>query len=131
MKEQNIQTLIRVAISRFTKSTMFRNNVGTAWTGVKKSTRDGGIYIENPRPFHAGLCTGSSDLIGWTTREVTPDMIGKKIAIFTAVEVKTKNGRASKEQLAFIKKLRESGGIGGLARNENDAINLLNNYEIK
>ena len=131
MREQNIQSLIQKAISKFTKSTMFRNNVGTAWTGHKKSTRDGGIYIENPRPFKAGLCVGSSDLIGFTTREITPDMIGKKIAIFTAVEVKTKSGKATREQINFLSFVKKNGGISGIARNENDAINLLNNYEIR
>ena len=130
MREQNIQQKIRLAISKHTKSIMFRNNVGTAWTGLKKSTRDGGIYIENPRPFHAGLGVGSSDLIGWTEREITPDMVGKKIAIFTALEIKTKNGKATKQQLNFLNRVRESGGIAGIATDDSESINILNNYEV-
>jgi hypothetical protein len=34
-----------------------------------------------------GLCLGSSDLIGWTIREITPDMVEKKVAVFTAIQV--------------------------------------------
>ncbi len=103
---------------------VFRNNVGTGWQG--ETTRKGSlIIIQNPRPLHAGLCEGSSDLIGWTTIEVTPDMVGKKIAIFTAVEVKTSSGRVSEQQVNFIEQVRKAGGIAGIARNETEAINLL------
>lgn len=81
--------------------------------------------IENPRPLQAGLCEGSSDLIGWTTVEVTPAMVGKKIAIFTALEIKTESGRASKEQINFITRVREAGGIAGIARSEQEATQLI------
>jgi hypothetical protein len=65
---------------------MFRTNSGMAWAG--KSTLKGEFrIIKNARPFH-GLPEGFPDLCGWTEIEITPDMIGQKIAVFTTVEVK-------------------------------------------
>ncbi len=104
---------------------VFRNNTGMAWQGqsVKKGSL---LIIQNPRPLHAGLCEGSSDLIGWASVEITPDMVGRKIAIFTAIEVKTATGRSSPEQRNFIQQVQQAGGIAGIARNEEDAISMLN-----
>ncbi len=65
---------------------LFRINSGMGWAG--ESTRKGNfIIIKNPRPFH-GAPTGWPDLCGWTTIEITPDMVGKKIAVFTGEEIK-------------------------------------------
>ena len=127
MKELNIQKLIMIAVSRLTGARVFRNNVGTGWVGKIQRTKDGGIYIKDPRPLKAGLCVGSSDLIGWTTKEITPEMIGTKVAIFTALEIKTKSGTQSPEQRNFLRVVKESGGICGIARSEAEAVQILNN----
>lgn len=125
MNETNITRRIMLAIGRHLPNTrIFRNNVGMGWQG-KTSHKGSLVIIENPRPLQAGLCQGSSDLIGWTSVEVTPDMIGKRLAIFTALEVKTNTGRASGEQLNFIEQVKAAGGIAAIARNENDAIEAL------
>ena len=112
MNERNLQDRIRLAISRSRLAVMFRNNVGMA------KLKDGGRM-----PY--GLCKGSSDLIGWRTVKITPDMIGKDIAVFTAIEIKTKRGAVSKEQKNFLVKLLLAGGIAGVARSEDEAIKLL------
>ena len=124
-KESNIQKKIMLAASKYSR--VFRNNVGIGWTGNVFNTSKGDKLIKNARPLRAGLCTGSSDLIGWTEKIITPDMVGKNIAIFTAIEVKTDKGRASKDQLNFIEQVNKSGGIAGVCRSENDVINLINN----
>ena len=65
---------------------MFRTNSGMAWAG--KSVKKGDItLIKNARVFW-GMPEGWPDLTGWTEIEITPDMIGRKIAVFTVVEVK-------------------------------------------
>ena len=65
---------------------MFRTNSGMGWTG--KSVKKGDVtLIKNARPFH-GMPEGFPDLAGWTEIEITPDMVGRKIAVFTTVEVK-------------------------------------------
>jgi hypothetical protein len=43
-------------------------------------------------------------------------MVGKRIAVFTAVEVKTKTGRVSDEQKRFIKNVNDAGGIAKIER---------------
>jgi hypothetical protein len=83
--------------------------------------RDGSILIRDPRPFHGGLCKGSSDLIGWRSITVTPEMVGTKIAVFSAVEVKDGKGRPTKEQVHFINTLITAGGLGCVAWTIEDA----------
>jgi len=66
---------------------LFRANCGLGWTG--ESTWKGKfLIIKNARPFH-GMDDGMPDLIGWTSVEITPDMVGHKVAIFTGIEIKT------------------------------------------
>ena len=94
---------------------LFRNNVGSAWTGKTQKLADGRMLITNPRPVKFGLCTGSSDLIGWTNIRVTQEMVGKTFPIFTACEVKYGNGKPSKEQNAFVKYIRSINGMASVA----------------
>ena len=101
---------------------LFRQNVGTGWTGDITRLKDGSILIKNPRPLQAGLCKGSSDLIGWRSVTVTTEMVGRKVALFLAVEVKGDRGRATPEQRNFIDRVRLDGGLAGVARTVEDAL---------
>lgn len=112
--ETPIQQEIRLGVGELTNVRLFRNN-----TGKLQDAR--GRWVE------FGLCVGSSDLIGWTTLEITPDMVGKKVAVFTAIEVKTAKGNPSPEQRNFISRVREAGGIAGIARSPEDARNIILN----
>ena len=95
---------------------LFRNNVGKGWVGkLIKSTRES-ITLVSYRPLESGLCVGSSDLIGWTTIEITPDMVGSKVAVFTAFELKTKRVVTTREQANFIEQINKSGGIAGIVK---------------
>ena len=122
MKEQQIQTRWLMFISRRPDVRMFRNNVGTGWTGQVVSKELGAIVLQNARPLHAGLCVGSSDLIGWKTVTITPDMVGQQVAVFVAAEVKTATGRLTGEQQNFLNKVRDAGGLAVVIRSENDTI---------
>jgi hypothetical protein len=141
MSEQVVQQTILLRLARGAVR-LFRNNVGTAWTGramritragivrvgpkgVPYSVEPGDIVIRNPRPLHAGLCRGSSDLIGLRSVTVTPEMVGQRLAVFAAVEVKAPRGRLTAEQEAFIAMVREMGGLAGAARSVEDAEGLL------
>lgn len=89
---------------------VFRNNVGVA-------------FQPNGQVVRYGLHTGSSDLIGWSSQVVTQDMVGKRVALFLAIETKTKKGSATNEQKNFLKEVDEAGGIAILARTADDLIN--------
>ena len=97
---------------------LFRNNNGK----LKDRT---GMWITY------GLCPGSADLIGWTPVQVTADMVGKTIAIFTAVEVKTEKGVVEELQENFINTVNGSGGISFVARSEEDFVKLLREHHGK
>lgn len=135
MFETNLQKLIMLGVSKIGTTTIFRNNVGMGWIGRSRRISQaqtvrlepGDVIIQNGRPLHAGLCEGSSDLIGWTETTVTPDMVGKKVAIFTAIEVKTDAGRVSASQMNFISRIRQAGGKAGIARSPEEARKLIEN----
>lgn len=91
---------------------LFRNNTGQFRT-------------EDGRVVRTGLCVGSSDVIGWQSIEITPDMVGRRVAVFVALEAKSDTGRPTREQLAFIAAVRAAGGIAGIVRSSEDAEKLL------
>ena len=108
--EQSIQQHIRLTCS--TGATrLFRNNTGT-------------LRDQHGRPVSFGLARGSADLIGWTIRTVTPDMVGQQVAVFTSIEVKTPIGRVKPEQQQWLDAVRSAGGIAGVARSVEDALRI-------
>lgn len=111
MSEQHIQQHIRLACSTGPVR-LFRNN-----TGVLKD--------QHGRPVQFGLCKGSADLIGWTTRTITADMVGQQVAVFTSIEVKVPSGRVSPQQQAWLEAVQKAGGIAIVARSVPDAETLL------
>lgn len=93
---------------------IFRNNTGVAWQGRRAIVTLGGekrSALLDPRPIKFGLCVGSSDLIGWQSVTVTPDMVGKKIAVFVALEVKA-GAIVTEGQEKFLQAVRAAGGVG-------------------
>lgn len=124
MSEANLMRSVLIACSRGA-TRLWRNNVAQAWVGHSTQAQrtmtvtllPGDVVIRNARPLHAGLCTGSSDLIGYTVRD--------GVAVFTAIEVKTKTGRATAEQRNFLDVVDHAGGIAGLVRSVEDAQALL------
>ena len=114
--EQSIQQHIRLACSRGL-TRLFRNNVG------RLPDPRTGRWVE----FGVGG-KGSADLIGWTTRTITADMVGQQIAVFTSIEVKTpRTGRLTPEQRQWLAAVETAGGIAGVARSVADAEALLRN----
>lgn len=113
MKESDIQASIMIALSQ-AGCTVWRQNVGQGWAGKSQRLSTGSVVIHDPRPLHAGLCVGSSDIIGITSN-----------GQFLAVEVKSKLGRVSEDQQRFIDAIRRKGGIAGVARSVEDALELL------
>lgn len=86
---------------------IFRNNVGVLTD----------VYGNHVR---FGLCPGSSDLIGWRTITITPDMVGKPIAQFMALEGKRHGGKPSEIQENFIAAVIKAGGHAGVFSSEQE-----------
>lgn len=126
--EHIVQNRIRLGIKP-SEACIFRNNVGLAWTGkTERISRAGMVRVEpgdvvvrGARPFHAGLCEGSGDLIGWRSVEITSDMVGSRVAVFTSIEVKANGGRPTKPQLHWHNRLLSDGGLSVIAKNVEEA----------
>ena len=136
MKEGPILKQFLVEYSKL-GSRLFRNNVGTGYAGhfILRAARPmsvllqaGDSIIRNARILRAGLCVGSSDLIGWTKITITQDMVGREMAIFTATEIKTKLVKVTKEQQNFISVVNASGGIGVIAHEFSDVSTAVDNF---
>lgn len=123
-KEQELTAFILLEAAK-TRTALFRNNVGLGWAGRLISNQQGRVMLHDAFPLRAGLCTGSSDLIGWHPVTITPEMVGKKVAIFTAVEVKTKGVKLTAQQELFLRRVNQAGGIGIEARSVEDILERL------
>lgn len=118
--ERDTQNRILLTCSRG-DTRLFRQNVGQGWAGRLVSNDRGRVTLQDARPLIAGLCTGSSDLIGWRSVTITPEMVGKTVAVFAAIEVKSATGRPTEQQTAFLRAVSEAGGIACIARSVEDA----------
>jgi len=121
MKEGNIQSEISIELSKARHVRIFRNNVAQTYIGevIQKDAKT--ITLANYRVLHAGLCVGSSDLIGLESLSITPEMVGQKIARFIGIEVKTPTGHIKKEQIAFQNFINERGGKAVIVRSVDEA----------
>lgn len=118
---------LRIAVQRAVSplgARWFRQNVGLAWQGERIVKTGDSVYLEHARPIRAGLCEGSSDLIGWTPVRITPEMVGQTIAVFTAAELKTGKQTVTDEQATFLEAVEKAGGIAGVVRSTADGVAL-------
>lgn len=111
MKESAIVQKVRAELSNG-DIRLWRNNVGT----LQDRT---GAYVTY------GLCPGSSDLIGYKSIMVTPDMVGKRVAIFCALEGKGARYPATDAQKRYLALIRKAGGIAGIFRGVIEARHIL------
>lgn len=128
--EHEIQNEIRVAIGARQAATIFRANVGQAWTGDVDSQNGGQVKLINARRFSTGLPNGFPDLFGFKSITVTPDMVGSKLAVFVFLEVKTPRGRASDVQKHMHEFLLQAGAVGGIAKSADDALKILDERHV-
>ncbi len=104
---------------------VFRNNRGLFQT------------LDGKRKVRAGLeAPGASDLIGFMPVTITPDMVGKTVAVFMALECKEPNWKKPSdpheiEQENFIRVVTESGGIGGFLTNAKQFPKMLDAWKKK
>lgn len=68
-----------------------------------------------------GLVPGSGDLIGYRQVVVTPEMVGRTVAVFLSTEVKTTTGAIREDQIRWLDHINSVGGIAIIARSLEDA----------
>jgi hypothetical protein len=107
-KEVDTQRYFQIYYSKYGR--LFKLDNGLAYHKIGRE------YI----PFKYGPGAGVSDLIGFTEIEITEDMIGQKVPVFTAFEVKTETGRASELQKNFIAMVQSYNGIAGIVKTEKE-----------
>lgn len=112
--------------------TLFRSNSGKGYvSGGGKATFDarGTAHVPFARPIALGLALvngdtvpGLADLTGWTDITITPDMVGRRVPVFTVVETKESGGGRKKDnQINFVQQVQRAGGIAGFAASERQA----------
>ena len=85
----------------------------------------GALVDQQGRFVRFGLCRGSSDLIGLRSFEVTPELVGQRLAQFVALEVKTAQGVLNPEQQAFLRLVQQLGGVAAACRSVEEAKQVL------
>ncbi len=120
-RESSVLRAILLAVSKV-GARLFRNQVG-----AYRIARPTCIECQRfGRVLRSGLCVGSSDLIGWRPVTVTQDMVGQRLAVFVALEVKRLDGgRTSDEQAAFVAAVQRAGGIAAVVRSDAEAVDAL------
>lgn len=114
--------------------------------GVRLLRNNNGACMSEGRMIRFGLGNTSkrvqeqmksSDFIGITPVVITPDMVGKTVGVFTAIEVKPEGfkvkqqyNRNSREwaQENFCQWVRDLGGFSGFATSGKDLKQIINHY---
>ena len=117
MSESATLQRIKLAVGGRPDCRVFRNQVGQGWYGKLISGPapiNGRVVLDGARPLKAGLCPGSSDLVGWRTIN--------GVARFVAIEVKSEREQTTEAQDFFLHAVRRAGGVGIVARSVEEAI---------
>ena len=99
------------------------NPFGRLWknyTGHVMTMDSRRIKVGIPPPKGKGEGAGGSDQLGWETIEITPEMVGEKIAIFTAKELKTYGDRLKDNQADFLTLVYKNGGRASIVWERED-----------
>ena len=123
-RESDIQNAILIELSK-QGTVAFRINAGSFWAGEILSNKDNMMLLKNPRKVQ-GAPEGTSDIIGITSIMITTAMVGSRVGVFTAIEVKKPGQRPKPQQVKFLNVMKNMGAIAGLATSPGDAAMILN-----
>lgn len=108
-KENNLKNEVERDLT--SDQRLYRANVGIGWAGKVIDARNGILKL-------ARFCklelfpVGTSDLVGFDSIIITPDMVGKKVAVFVGSELKaTPRDKLNKDQRNFRDLLVKMGGV--------------------
>lgn len=106
-----------IQAARLRGATLYRNRRGML------PLPNGGML-----PFGLGPA-GYPDNVGYLPITITPGMVGRKVAIFCAIEAKTDTGVLAEHQARVIEELRDAGAIAGVATSATDTDELIRRWE--
>jgi len=112
LTEQDIQNQIMLALSKH--GAVFRTNAGDYWQGERVFSQEFKQQVLINLRKVSGLPRGFTDLLV---------ICNGGMAAF--IEVKTKTGRPTPEQLNFIEQMKSRGCKAGVARSPEDAIKII------
>lgn len=121
--ESEIQQLIQLEAPKL-NCILLRNNSGCFYDNTGRLVRFGLGNVSENIPYK------SSDLIGWTEVIITPEMVGKQIAVFTAIEVKKENWKPKHDareqgQMNFLTWVNLKGGIAAMVKSVDEFVKVL------
>jgi len=109
-----------------------RNNSGACVDETGRLVRYG---LGNISKKHQRI-SASSDLIGITQVVITPEMVGKTLGVFTAIEVKKEDWNPEKKldkhetsQCNFLTWVKSLGGIASFCNNKDQLTKIFNYKE--
>jgi hypothetical protein len=120
MTEAELSAQIALEVGSLKGVRIFRNTTGTGWQGKIVEKRGELTILQHARFTTFGLAKGSGDFIG-----LTDD--GK----FLSLEIKTEKGKPSPEQIAWSVMVNRFGGIAGIVRSPEEAIELIKRGVLK
>ena len=122
MTEHQIQNNVREVLAYYHDLNIFRANVGKGYLCHKINNPNGSAGFTTPRWFDTGLPVGFPDLFGYKVITITPEMVGKKLPWFLAMECKTPKGKLRPEQAAMLQRFDNDGCLNAVIRSVEDAI---------
>lgn len=127
MDEKQVQELIQMEAS--TKGhRLFINSSGAFQDNTGRLVRFGLGHTTKNQAFK------SSDLIGFTMVTITPDMVGKKLPVFTAMECKKPSWKYAETirevgQKKFIDVIKTNNGIASFVNSVESYVKEIINYK--
>ena len=115
MSQAHKNALNKYLTTRPKEEIMWLNETGSAYVSNNAYKSHGGdMILKGARRISYGLHgVGGADMIGIQQIEITPDMVGKTIAVFKTVEMKCGRDTLKKDQKKWINIIR---GLGGIAK---------------
>lgn len=129
MAEGDLVRDIQVSLQSDSHAVLWRNNVGTGWQGeVTRIPKQKAVLIKHPRLITFGVgSAGAADLLGLTTVQITPEMVGQWVALFTSVECKRLKGREAALQKKWAGVMQAAGALHVNAKHRRDVLQMLEN----
>jgi len=107
--------VFEVSSGQFEGLTFFRNNCGMLYDNSGTP-----VYYGVGGPTQGKKSKGGSDYIGWESVVITPEMVGHRVAIFCAFELKKDEADTKtdivKTQEHFIETVNKAGGKAGFVK---------------